>query len=46
MIDSHAHLEMDAFDADRNAVIARARAAGRTAIITVGTTIPDCLKAV
>lgn len=46
MIDSHAHLEMDAFDADRNAVIARARAAGLTAIITVGTTILDCLKAV
>jgi len=45
-IDSHAHLEMDAFDGDREAVLARAMAAGLTAIITVGTTIPDCEKAV
>jgi len=44
-IDSHAHLEMDAFDGDREEVIARAEAAGLTAIITVGTTIPDCAKA-
>jgi len=40
-VDSHAHLEMDAFDSDREEVIARAEAAGLTAIITVGTTIPD-----
>jgi TatD DNase family protein len=45
-IDSHAHLEMKEFDGDREAVIARATAAGLTAIITVGTTIPDCKKAV
>ncbi len=45
-IDSHAHLEMKEFDNDREAVIARAEAAGVTAIITVGTTIPDCEKAV
>jgi TatD DNase family protein len=45
-IDSHAHLEMDAFDGDREAVLARAMAAGLTAIITVGTPIPDCEKAV
>ncbi|MDD5100505.1 MAG: TatD family hydrolase [Syntrophales bacterium] len=45
-IDSHAHLEMDAFDGDREAVVARAMAAGLTAIITVGTTILDCEKAV
>lgn len=44
-IDSHAHLEMEQFDSDREAVIARAAAAGLTAIITVGTTIPDCEKA-
>ena len=42
-IDSHAHLE---FDGDRDAVIGRAAAAGLSAIITVGTTIPDCEKAV
>ena len=45
-IDSHAHLEMEEFDGDREAVLARAAAAGLTAIITVGTTIPDCEKAV
>jgi TatD DNase family protein len=44
-IDSHAHLEMGEFDCDRDSVIARAAAAGLTAIITVGTTIPDCEKA-
>lgn len=45
-IDTHAHLEMDAFDADREEVLARAAAAGLTAIVTVGTTLPDCEKAV
>jgi TatD DNase family protein len=44
-IDSHAHLEMEQFDEDREAVLARAAAAGLSAIITVGTTIPDCEKA-
>lgn len=36
-IDSHAHLEMDAFDSDRQDVIDRARGDGVGAIITVGT---------
>jgi TatD DNase family protein len=45
-IDSHAHLEMEAFDADRDAVLDRAAKAGLEAIITVGTTLPDCEKAV
>jgi TatD DNase family protein len=45
-VDSHAHLEMEAFDGDREAVLDRAAAAGLTAIITVGTTLPDCEKAV
>ena len=45
-IDTHAHLEMEAFDGDREAVLGRAAEAGLTAIITVGTTIPDCEKAV
>jgi TatD DNase family protein len=35
-IDSHAHLDMPHFDADRDAVIARAREAGVTAILTLG----------
>jgi TatD DNase family protein len=46
VIDTHAHLEMEAFDGDREAVLERAAAAGLTAIITVGTTLPDCEKAV
>ena len=45
-IDSHAHLEMEEFDDDRDAVLGRAAAAGLMAIVTVGTTIPDCEKAV
>ena len=45
-IDTHAHLEMEAFDDDREAVLARAAEAGLTAIVTVGTTLPDCEKAV
>jgi TatD DNase family protein len=45
-IDTHAHLEMETFDTDREEVLERAAAAGLTAILTVGTTIPDCEKAV
>jgi TatD DNase family protein len=36
VIDSHAHLYFDGFDPDRDEVIARARAAGVTAIINIG----------
>jgi TatD DNase family protein len=35
-LDSHAHLDDSAFDADRDAVIERARAAGITRILTIG----------
>jgi TatD DNase family protein len=35
VIDSHCHLDMD-FDADREAVLARARAAGVEAMVTIG----------
>jgi TatD DNase family protein len=45
-IDTHAHLEMEAFDRDREQVLKRAVKAGLTAIITVGTTLADCKKAV
>jgi TatD DNase family protein len=45
-IDSHAHLEMRDFDEDREEVIKRAREAGVAYIITVGTTLKDCEKAV
>ena len=39
LIDSHAHLEMPEFDADREDVIVRAGRAGVDAIITVGTNL-------
>jgi TatD DNase family protein len=38
MIDSHAHLAADRFDADREAVIERAWAAGLSAIVVIGET--------
>jgi len=46
LIDSHAHLEMEEFDNDRNDVIKRAELEGVERIITVGTTVSDCEKAV
>jgi TatD DNase family protein len=36
LIDSHTHLDMPHFDADRDAVIARARDAGVAAVLTLG----------
>ena len=39
LIDSHAHLDFPQFDGDRDAVIARAREAGLTAIVNVGTNL-------
>ncbi len=44
LIDSHTHLEMKDFDADRDEVVARAREAGLAYMITVGTTLADCEK--
>lgn len=46
LIDSHSHLEMGDFDRDRDEVIRRAGQAGVDVIITVGTTLSDCKKAV
>jgi TatD DNase family protein len=46
LIDSHAHLEMGEFDGDRDEVIARAGQAGVERIITIGTTMIDCAKAI
>lgn len=45
LIDSHAHLEMEEFDADRNDVIERARLAGVECIVTVGTNLSLSRKA-
>src|ERR687898_1843532 len=36
MIDSHSHIDMPQFDADRDAVVARAREAGVTSMLIVG----------
>ena len=45
LIDSHTHLEMEDFDGDRDAVVERARQAGVTSMITVGTSLAYCKKA-
>ena len=39
LVDTHAHLHDAAFDADRPAVIARARAAGVAGFLTIGTDV-------
>src|SRR3712207_4819913 len=39
-VDSHAHIDGEEFDADREEVVARARAAGVRAILNVGTGDP------
>lgn len=44
MIDSHAHLADAVFDTDRQEVLARAAAAGVTAVLTVGETLADARR--
>ena len=46
MIDSHAHVHDRAFDADRDAVVERARAAGIVEIVTVGCDLDDSARAI
>jgi TatD DNase family protein len=46
LIDSHAHLDMPHFDADRDAVIARAREAGVAAMLTLGVDAASSQRAV
>ncbi|MEX2114886.1 MAG: TatD family hydrolase [Pirellulales bacterium] len=41
LIDTHAHLDQEEFDADRDAVIARAHAAGVEVIVAIGVTGPS-----
>lgn len=46
MIDSHAHVQDKAFDADRSDVLERAKAAGVNGWIEVGTTVQESMQAV
>ena len=45
MIDSHAHLADAAFDSDREAVVARARAAGLRGIVCIGESLDAAARA-
>lgn len=46
LIDSHAHLDMDDFDADREAVIRRAAQGGVACIVTIGIDLASSRKAI
>jgi len=46
LFDSHVHLDDPAFDADRDAVLARARAAGVGGMVTVGTDLTSSRAAI
>jgi TatD DNase family protein len=46
LIDSHAHLDMDDFDADRDQVIKRAVQEGVARIVTIGTDLTSSRKAI
>jgi TatD DNase family protein len=46
LVDTHAHLHDSAFDADRADVIARARVASVTRLLTIGTDVPTSAAAV
>ena len=44
LIDTHAHLDADKFDADRDEVVARAKQAGVTTVVAIGTTAEDSAR--
>lgn len=46
LFDSHLHLDDEAFAADREKIVERARAAGVVAMVTVGTGLASCRQAV
>jgi TatD DNase family protein len=46
LFDTHAHLDQEEFDADRDEIVARAEAAGVEAILAVGTTATSSAAAV
>ncbi len=45
-IDTHAHLDNDLFDSDREAMIGRAFEQGIERIVTIGTDMDSCLRAI
>src|SRR5258708_34813628 len=46
LVDTHAHLDEEAFDADRAEVVARADSAGIARIVTIGTTADTSQRSV
>ena len=46
LIDTHAHIDVDRFDEDRDQVVARAREAGLVAIVNMGDTMESSLRSV
>lgn len=46
LIDTHCHLDEEAFDVDRAEVVARARAAGLVRLLTIGTTVATSTQAI
>ncbi len=46
LVDTHCHLQFDAYDPDRDAVLARAVAAGVAKMVVVGTDLPSSQAAV
>lgn len=46
LIDTHAHIDVDRFDEDRDEVVARAEAAGIRAIINMGDSLDSSLRSV
>lgn len=45
LVDSHCHLDLDQFDADRETVVARARAVGMQLIVNPGIDLDHCRQA-